>query len=80
MTAEYLDLEVPQSLQLPFENFDAVSDDDALSVALVQMLNLHPNLVRFRKMESLNSLSPETKRLLLEHMSRALGRHECWQC
>jgi hypothetical protein len=80
MASDYLDLEVPASLQLPFADYDSVSNDDEVGVALVQMLNLHPNLVRFRKMDDLGALSTETKRHLLEHMTRALGRHECWQC
>ncbi|HVX09581.1 MAG TPA: hypothetical protein VHC22_00130 [Pirellulales bacterium] len=65
--------ELPDELQLPFENYDSVSYDDELGVHLVRMLNLHPELVRFRQMKDLAKLSTETKQLLLNDMNRALG-------
>lgn len=67
------DFKLPEELQLPFNNYDAVPYDDELGCDLVRMLNLHPNVVRVRSDAHLAALSPDTKRLLLSDIRRALG-------
>jgi hypothetical protein len=63
---------LPDFLRNPALPLDLPGDDDTVSTAIAVLLRTHPGAVNFRARD-LNTLDPNTKRLLLGDLYRTLG-------